>query len=39
MNPNFIAVKPDLKISDLITNYFNVYWKSAFPVVNDKISL
>jgi predicted transcriptional regulator len=39
MNPNFIAVKPDLKISDLITNYFNLYWKSAFPVVNDSNQL
>jgi len=39
MNPNFIAVKPDLKISDLITNYFNLYWKSAFPVVNDNNQL
>ena len=35
MNQNFIAVKPDLKLSDLIANYFNVYWKSAFPVIND----
>jgi len=35
MNRNFIAVKLDLKISDLISNYFNVYWKSAFPVIND----
>jgi Zn-dependent protease/predicted transcriptional regulator len=39
MNPNFIAVKPDLKISDLISNYFNVYWKSAFPVINDNNQL
>ena len=39
MNLNFIAVKPDLKISDLITNYFNLYWKSAFPVVNDNDQL
>lgn len=35
MNQNFIAVKPDLKLSDLIANYFNVYWKSAFPVINE----
>ena len=35
MNQNFIAVKPDLKLADLIANYFNVYWKSAFPVIND----
>ena len=35
MNENFIAVKPDLKLSDLIANYFNVYRKSAFPVLND----
>ena len=39
MNLNFIAVKPDLKTSDLITNYFNLYWKSAFPVVNDNDQL
>jgi Zn-dependent protease/predicted transcriptional regulator len=39
MNPNFIAVKPDLKIYDLITNYFNLYWKSAFPVVNNNNQL
>ncbi|HEX2409284.1 MAG TPA: site-2 protease family protein [Nitrososphaeraceae archaeon] len=39
MNQNFIAVKPDLKISDLIANYFNVYWKSAFPVINDENQL
>ena len=35
MNQNFIAVKPDLKLSDLIANYFNVYWKSAFPVIDE----
>jgi Zn-dependent protease/predicted transcriptional regulator len=35
MNRNFIAVKPDLKLSDLVANYFNIYWKSAFPVIND----
>lgn len=35
MNQNFIAVKPNLKLSDLIANYFNVYWKSAFPVINE----
>ncbi|MGE5635252.1 MAG: site-2 protease family protein [Deltaproteobacteria bacterium] len=39
MNHNFIAVKPDLKLSDLITNYFNIYWKSAFPVINDENQL
>ena len=35
MNINFIAVNPDLKLSELIRDYFNVYWKSAFPVIND----
>ncbi len=35
MNKNFVAVKPDLKLSDLIKDYFNIYWKSAFPVIND----
>ena len=34
MNINFIAVNPDLKLSELIKDYFNVYWKSAFPVIN-----
>ncbi|HEU4482281.1 MAG TPA: site-2 protease family protein [Nitrososphaeraceae archaeon] len=35
MNRNFIAVNPDLKLTELIKDYFNVYWKSAFPVIND----
>jgi Zn-dependent protease/predicted transcriptional regulator len=35
MNRNFIAVKPDLKLSELIKEYFNVYYKSAFPVINN----
>ncbi len=35
MNRNFVAVKPDLKMSELIKDYFNIYWKSAFPVIND----
>jgi len=35
MNINFIAVNPDLKLSELIRDYFNVYWKSAYPVIND----
>jgi Zn-dependent protease/predicted transcriptional regulator len=39
MNENFIAVKPDLTLSDLIANYFNVYRKSAFPVLNDNNQL
>ena len=30
MNRNFVAVKPDLKMSELIKDYFNIYWKSAF---------
>ena len=34
MNINFIAVNPDLKMSELIRDYFNMYWKSAFPVIN-----
>jgi Zn-dependent protease/predicted transcriptional regulator len=34
MNINFIAVNPDIKMSELIRDYFNVYWKSAFPVIN-----
>ena len=36
MNINFIAVNPDLKMSELIRDYFKcVLWKSAFPVIND----
>jgi Zn-dependent protease/predicted transcriptional regulator len=35
MNRNFVAVKPYLKLSELIKDYFNIYWKSAFPVIND----
>jgi Zn-dependent protease/predicted transcriptional regulator len=35
MNINFISVNPDLKLSELIRDYFNVYWKSAYPVIND----
>ena len=35
MNRNFIAVKPSLKLSELIKDYFNVYYKSAFPVINN----
>jgi Zn-dependent protease/predicted transcriptional regulator len=35
MNINFIAVEPDLKLSELIKEYFNVYYKSAFPVINN----
>ncbi len=35
MNRNFVAVNPDLNLPELIKNYFNVYWKSAFPVIND----
>jgi Zn-dependent protease/predicted transcriptional regulator len=34
MNINFISVKSDLKLSELIRDYFNVYWKSAYPVIN-----
>jgi Zn-dependent protease/predicted transcriptional regulator len=34
MNINFISVNPDLKLSELIRDYFNVYWKSAYPVIN-----
>ena len=35
MNRNFVAVNPDLNLPELIKDYFNVYWKSAFPVIND----
>ena len=35
MNRNFIAVKPSLKLCELIKDYFNVYYKSAFPVINN----
>jgi Zn-dependent protease len=32
MNTSYISVKPDITISELLNNYFNVYRKSEFPV-------
>jgi len=34
MNTNFIAVEQDISLKELIDNYFNVYRKSAFPVLD-----
>jgi Zn-dependent protease len=36
MNIRFISVKPDITVNDLLNNYFNVYRKSEFPVVDEK---
>jgi CBS domain-containing protein len=33
MNTRFVSVKPDITVNELLTNYFNVYRKSGFPVV------
>ncbi|MDQ4074186.1 MAG: site-2 protease family protein [Thermoproteota archaeon] len=35
MKPNVISVNENLAIDNVLTNYFNVYMKSAFPVVDD----
>ena len=36
MNTRFISVKPDITVNDLLNNFFNVYRKSEFPVVDEK---
>ena len=36
MNTRFVSVKPDITVNDLLNNYFNVYRKSEFPVVDEK---
>jgi Zn-dependent protease/predicted transcriptional regulator len=36
MNTRFVSVKPDMTVNDLLVNYFNVYRKSEFPVVEEK---
>jgi Zn-dependent protease len=36
MNTRFVSVRPDITINDLLNNYFNVYRKSEFPVVDEK---
>ncbi|HYZ50155.1 MAG TPA: hypothetical protein VE593_04650, partial [Nitrososphaeraceae archaeon] len=33
MNTKFVSVKPDITVTELLNNYFNVYRKSEFPVV------
>jgi len=35
MNTSFISVKPDLSIRNLISDYFDVYRKGSFPVIDD----
>jgi predicted transcriptional regulator len=36
MNKNFVSVKPDLSIRNLISDYFDVYRKGSFPVIDDQ---
>jgi len=35
MNKSFVSVKPDLSIRNLISDYFDVYRKGSFPVIDD----
>ena len=35
MNTSFVSVKPDLSIRNLISDYFDVYRKGSFPVIDD----
>jgi Zn-dependent protease/predicted transcriptional regulator len=39
MNTNIIAVRKGTNLHDVYTNYFGVYMKTAFPVVDDAGSL
>ena len=39
MNTNFRAVEQDISLNELINNYFNIYRKSAFPVVDNSDKL
>src|SRR5574339_327672 len=34
-NTSFVSVKPDLSIRNLISDYFDVYRKGSFPVIDD----
>ena len=36
MNTRFVSVKQNITVNDLLNNYFNVYKKSEFPVVDEK---
>lgn len=39
MNTNIIAIRKGKNLYDIFTNYFGVYMKTAFPVVDDAGSL
>lgn len=39
MNTNIISIKPDLSIDQLLSSHFQIYMKSAFPVVNNENQL
>jgi Zn-dependent protease/predicted transcriptional regulator len=39
MNTNIIAIRKGKNLHDIFTNYFGVYMKTAFPVVDDSGSL
>ena len=35
MNTQIISVKEDMTINSLIKNYFNIYAKDSFPILNE----
>jgi Zn-dependent protease/predicted transcriptional regulator len=35
MNTKFVSVRPDITIKELLSNYFNLYRKSEFPVTEE----
>jgi Zn-dependent protease len=35
MNTKFVSVRPDITIKELLSNYFNLYRKSEFPVTAE----
>ena len=39
MNPNVVAVKPDITVQDLVDNYIYKYHRKMFPVVSDSQQL
>ena len=39
MNPNVVAVKPDITVQDLVDNYIYKYHRKMFPVVGDSQQL
>ena len=36
MNTAFVTVNPNITVNELFTNYFNVYRKSEFPVIDKE---